>query len=101
MPALASWTTTAVILTDLVAASDASHLLEMPGIGAVNAAVILTAWSHHGRIHSEAAFAAMAGTCPIPASSGNTTRHRLNLDPPFGILGRVDRVVVRWFWSRA
>jgi len=25
----------------------------------------------------------------------------LSLDPPFGILGRVDRVVVRWFWSRA
>lgn len=65
-------------MTDLVTASDATHLLAMPGIGAVNAAVILTAWSHHGRIHSEAAFAAMAGTCPIPASSGNTTRHRLN-----------------------
>ena len=35
-------------------------------------------WSHHGRVRSEAAFAALAGTCPIPASSGNTTRHRLN-----------------------
>ncbi|GAA4994246.1 transposase [Actinopolymorpha pittospori] len=26
----------------------------------------------------EAAFAQIAGTCPIPASSGNTVRHRLN-----------------------
>ena len=25
----------------------------------------------------------------------------ISLDPLFGILGRVDRVVVRWFWSRA
>jgi hypothetical protein len=29
-------------------------------------------------VRSEAAFAALAGTCPIPASSGNTLRHRLN-----------------------
>jgi hypothetical protein len=31
-----------------------------------------------GRIHSEAAFAALAGVAPLPASSGNTRRHRLN-----------------------
>lgn len=30
------------------------------------------------RIHSEAAFAKLGGACPIPASSGKTTRHRLN-----------------------
>ncbi len=42
------------------------------------AATILTAWSHPGRVRSEAAFASLAGTCPIPASSGKTTRHRLN-----------------------
>ncbi|MFR9773768.1 transposase, partial [Nocardia sp. SC052] len=35
-------------------------------------------WSHHGRIRSEAAFACLAGVNPIPASSGNTVRHRLN-----------------------
>ncbi len=34
--------------------------------------------SHPGRVNSEAAFAAIAGVNPIPASSGNTTRHRLN-----------------------
>jgi predicted enzyme related to lactoylglutathione lyase len=42
------------------------------------AAICLTAWSHHGRVRSEAAFAALAGVNPIPASSGNTVRHRLN-----------------------
>jgi transposase len=53
-------------------------LLEQPGIGPVTAAIALTAWSHHGRVRSEAAFAALAGVSPIPASSGRTTRHRLN-----------------------
>jgi transposase len=40
--------------------------------------MVLTTWSHHGRVRSEAAFAALAGVNPIPASSGNTTRHRRN-----------------------
>jgi hypothetical protein len=53
-------------------------LLEQPGIGPVTAAIALTAWSHHGRVRSEAAFAALAGVNPIPASSGRTSRHRLN-----------------------
>lgn len=53
-------------------------LLEIYGIGPVLAAIILTAWSHPGRVRSEAAFAALAGTCPVPASSGGTTRFRLN-----------------------
>ena len=51
---------------------------ELLGVGPVTAAIILTAYSHHGRIRSEAAFAALAGVSPIPASSGNTIRHRLN-----------------------
>lgn len=53
-------------------------LLDQPGIGPVSAATILVAWSHPGRIRSEAAFAALAGASPIPASSGRTIRHRLN-----------------------
>jgi len=56
----------------------APELLALPGVGPVVAAAVLIAWSHPGRVRSEAAFAALAGTCPIPASSGNTTRHRLN-----------------------
>jgi transposase len=39
---------------------------------------VLGAWSHPGRIHSEAAFAMIADCAPIPASSGQTVRHRLN-----------------------
>jgi transposase len=53
-------------------------LLELPGVGPVTATVLLTTWSHHGRVHSEAAFAALAGISPLPASSGRVTRHRLN-----------------------
>lgn len=53
-------------------------LLDLPGVGPVSAAAILTAWSHPGRVRSEAALAALAGTCPIPASSGGTIRYRLN-----------------------
>lgn len=53
-------------------------LLDTIGIGPITAANVLIAWSHPGRVRSEAAFASLAGTCPIPASSGNTTRHRLN-----------------------
>ena len=54
-------------------------LLAQPGIGPIVAATVLCAWSHPGRIHSEAAFAMLAGVAPIPATSGQvTTRHRLN-----------------------
>ena len=62
----------------LVSVSEAAPLLTETGYGPVTLAVCLTAWSHPGRIRSEAAFAALAGVNPIPASSGNTTRHRLN-----------------------
>lgn len=54
-------------------------LLEQKGIGPINAAVILCAWSHPGRVHSEAAFAMLGGVAPIPATSGQVVnRHRIN-----------------------
>ncbi|MDR1079348.1 MAG: IS110 family transposase [Propionibacteriaceae bacterium] len=62
----------------LIAAGPASALLQRPGVGPVTAATVLTAWSHPGRVRTEAAFASLAGVNPVPASSGNTTRHRLN-----------------------
>lgn len=66
-------------LTELIAQSPArGPLLEQPGIGPVTAAVAFAAWSHAGRVRSEAAFASLAGVNPIPASSGNTIRHRIN-----------------------
>ena len=56
----------------------APTLLAEPGVGTITAAQILCAWSHVGRLRSEAAFAALAGVAPIPASSGQVQRHRLN-----------------------
>lgn len=53
-------------------------LLGLYGVGPISAAAILVVWSHPGRIHNQAAFAKLAGTSPIPISSGNTHRHRLN-----------------------
>src|SRR6187455_2501949 len=54
-------------------------LLEQFDVGPIVAATVLCAWSHPGRIHSEAAFAMLAGVAPIPANSGQvTTRYRLN-----------------------
>jgi transposase len=65
-------------MTELIQQSPAAPLLEMMGVGAVTVAAVLTAWSHPRRVRSEAAFASLAGVNPLPASSGNTVRHRLN-----------------------
>jgi len=56
----------------------APQLLEQPGVGPLAAAQLLLSWSHRGRISSEAAFARLAGCAPIPASSGQTVRYRLD-----------------------
>jgi transposase len=59
-------------------ASLAPRLLDQPGIGPLLAAQLVVSWSHAGRLHSEAAFARLAGAAPIPASSGKTIRYRLD-----------------------
>jgi len=56
----------------------APALLDEPGVGPIVAAQLIVAWSHPGRVRSEAAFARLAGVAPLPASSGKTTRHRLS-----------------------
>jgi transposase len=56
----------------------APQLLDEPGVGPIVAAQLIVAWSHRGRLRSEAAFARLAGVAPVPASSGKTTRHRLS-----------------------
>src|SRR5204862_5246604 len=56
----------------------APQLLDQPGVGPHAAAQLVLSWSHHGRIRSEAAFARLAGAAPIPASSGQTVRYRLD-----------------------
>lgn len=71
-------TTNLARMKELVEISQGAPLLDETGYGPVTVATCLTAWSHQGRLTSEAAFAALAGVNPIPASSGNTVRHRLN-----------------------
>jgi transposase len=53
-------------------------LLALPGVGPISAACVVVAWSHPGRLKSEAAFARLGGAAPIPASSGNVVRYRLD-----------------------
>ena len=54
-------------------------LMSVFGVGRDTAAqLLITAGDNPDRLRTEAAFAALAGACPIPASSGKTNRHRLN-----------------------
>ncbi|MCO5311813.1 MAG: IS110 family transposase [Microthrixaceae bacterium] len=54
-------------------------LLDEFGVGPdVAAKLIVAAGDNPGRCATEASFAALCGVSPIPASSGKTTRHRLN-----------------------
>ncbi|XAW58100.1 IS30 family transposase [Blastococcus sp. HT6-4] len=53
-------------------------LTDVYGLGPVSAATILGEVADIRRYRSRHAFAAANGTAPIPASSGRTTRHRLN-----------------------
>lgn len=53
-------------------------LLDLTGIGPVNAAIVLSVWSHAGRVHTEAALARLGGVAPIEVSSGNRGEHRLS-----------------------
>ncbi len=63
---------------DVLVRRIAPALLDQVGIGPVVAAQVIVSWSHRGRVHSEAAFARLAGVAPIEASSGAVIRHRLN-----------------------
>jgi len=56
----------------------APDLLDEPGVGPIVAAQLIVTWSHPGRVRSEACFARLAGVAPLPASSGQTIRHRLS-----------------------
>lgn len=57
----------------------APALMNVYGAGPDSIAqVLITAGDNPERLHSERHFAALAGASPIPASSGKTSRHRLN-----------------------
>ncbi|MBA9002116.1 IS110 family transposase [Thermomonospora cellulosilytica] len=66
------------LLAPLVAAIN-PRLVAANGLGTdVAGQLLVTAGQNHDRLASEAAFAMLCGAAPIPASSGKTTRHRLN-----------------------
>ena len=56
----------------------AAPLLEQRGVGPVLASQLIVSSGDPRRMRSEAAFAALAGTSPVDASSGKQQRHRLN-----------------------
>jgi transposase len=56
----------------------APALLDLPGCGVLSAAKIVGETAGAGRFRSKASFARWNGTAPIPVSSGNTDRQRLN-----------------------
>ncbi len=67
-----------VLLEGLVAMT-APQLLDLHGVGPDTAATLLVAAGDNAeRMKSEAAWANLCGVAPLPASSGRTTRHRLN-----------------------
>jgi len=53
-------------------------LLNEIGVGPISAAQLFCSWSHPGRLRNDGAFAMLGGAAPIPASSGQTVRYRLN-----------------------
>lgn len=75
-------------------------LLTPTGVGADSAGQLLvTAGQNADRLHSEAAFAMLCGVAPIPASSGQTHRHRLNRGGDRQANAALHRIVIvrmRW-----
>jgi transposase len=53
-------------------------LLALPGVGPLTAAALVAGTGDATRFRSSDAFAMLAGVAPIPASSGQTQRMRLN-----------------------
>src|SRR5690606_21327917 len=66
------------LLEPLVAAINPG-LVDANGVGTdVAGQLLVTTGDNRARLRSEAAFAMLCGAAPIPASSGKTSRHRLN-----------------------
>ncbi|WP_262032413.1 IS110 family transposase [Microvirga sp. Mcv34] len=64
---------------DALTTACAPILKEAHGMSTGTAAeMLILVGDNPERIRSEAAFAKLCGACPIPASSGKTSRHRLN-----------------------
>ena len=70
-------------------------LINIVGVGPDTAAsLLITAGGNPERLHSEAAFAALCGVCPIPASSGRPTGIGLNRGGDRQANAALHRVVV-------
>jgi transposase len=64
---------------DTLVRQAAPNLVAQFGVGTdVAAKLLIAAGDNPQRLTNEAAFAALCGASPVPASSGKTTRHRLN-----------------------
>jgi transposase len=64
---------------DRLTAKAAPKLVALLGVGQDSAgALLVAAGDNPGRLRSDAAFSMLCGASPIEASSGKTTRHRLN-----------------------
>jgi transposase len=67
-----------LVLEDLITTA-APELLGLHGVGPDTAAILLVAAGDNtDRLRNEAAWANLCGVAPLQASSGRTTRHRLN-----------------------
>jgi transposase len=75
-------------------------LLKLHSVGPDSAGQLLvTAGQNTDRLHSEAAFAMLCGVAPIPASSGQTHRYRLNRGGDRQANAAIHRIVIcrlRW-----
>lgn len=59
--------------------SYAPMLCDLPGVGTEGASqLLITFGDNPDRLENEAQFASLVGVAPVPASSGETTRHRLS-----------------------
>lgn len=78
----------------------APDLVAINGVGPdVAATILVSAGDNPHRLRNERSFAALAGSNPIPASSGKTNRHRLNRGGDRQLnsaLWRIAVVRIRW-----
>jgi transposase len=72
----------------------APQLLAEPGCGPLTAAKLVGEIAGAGRFSSDAKLARAAGIAPIPASSGNTNRHRLDRGGNRQINAAIHRIAI-------
>ena len=80
-------------IADLVA-QIAPHLLAEPGFGPLTAAKLVGEIAGAQRFATDAKLARAAGIAPIPVSSGNTNRHRLDRGGNRQINATIHRIAV-------